>query len=165
MQYTFSSDVWSLGCIVHELSCLEPSYTETNKDHLIDKLSKIPYNANVIPECYSSELKIIIKEMLNFDPMKRPSSETMLEKGKRYIRVYDGSEHEEEWENIRLSRKRMFYYTNCSIYKGEYNNDILNGEGILCYIRGNRYEGGFKNPKRSGKGTQKFVDGSNYEGD
>jgi len=158
---TFSSDVWSLGCILHELCCLELPYTETNKDHLINKLSKTPYDTSIIPESYSPELKTMIKKMLNFDPIKRPSCGTILAKSKHYIRIYDGNEYEGEWQKVKLSGKGILYYTDGSSYEGKHSNDMPNGKGILFYIRGDKYKGEFKN----GKGTLKFADGSKYKGE
>jgi serine/threonine protein kinase len=77
-KYNFSTDIWSLGCILHELCCLRPPFTEENLFIFIEWWKEKRYDASVIPKNYSEELKGIIVSILNLDRKKRPTCEILL---------------------------------------------------------------------------------------
>jgi NIMA (never in mitosis gene a)-related kinase len=69
--YTFKSDVWALGCILYELCSLKHAFAADNLLGLVYKI--VQDNYDPIPERYSSDLKNLIKMLLQKDSKKRPS--------------------------------------------------------------------------------------------
>eukprot|EP00826_Nyctotherus_ovalis_P022620 TRINITY_DN17496_c0_g2_i1.p1 TRINITY_DN17496_c0_g2~~TRINITY_DN17496_c0_g2_i1.p1 ORF type:complete len:257 (+),score=33.66 TRINITY_DN17496_c0_g2_i1:79-849(+) len=49
-KYDFSVDIWALGCILHELCCLVPPFTETNLYDFVERLRKKKYDPSAIPK-------------------------------------------------------------------------------------------------------------------
>lgn len=97
----FSGNVWLLGCILYELCYLQPPHVE-------DKY--------VISESYSSELKIIINDILNSDNIKKPTCDALLYSAlfkTKAIKVHqyeNGDRYEGEWENGMANGKEVKYY-------------------------------------------------------
>ena len=75
--YTFSSDIWSLGCVVYEMAALDPPFTAVDMQSLFKKITKGDYPA--IPHIYSENLSKILKSLLQVNPVLRPSSDKILE--------------------------------------------------------------------------------------
>jgi len=69
--YGFPSDVWSLGCVMYELTALKPAFNAFNMHGLIHKIRKA--SLAPLPSQYSSEWRTIIKSMLRKAPSKRPT--------------------------------------------------------------------------------------------
>ena len=74
--YTFKTDLWSLGVILYELCALSPPFKANNLSFLALKIVKGNYTP--IPACYSGDLSTIIAKLLNVDPNKRPSVHDIL---------------------------------------------------------------------------------------
>lgn len=65
--YDNKVDVWSFGCIIHEMCCLEKTFKrEQFNEH------------DLIPDMYSSELNDIIESCLQIDPNERCTIEDVL---------------------------------------------------------------------------------------
>ncbi|TIA72143.1 hypothetical protein E3P81_02947 [Wallemia ichthyophaga] len=81
MPYDHKSDIWSLGCVVYELACLNPPFYEA-KTHaqLQDKIlqGRIPR----LSRFYSPMLDDMIRRMLSPNPRDRPSASQILEHDK-----------------------------------------------------------------------------------
>lgn len=74
--YTFKTDIWSLGCVFHELSTLKPTFDAFDVKGLITRIrTKGP---GPLPGHYSVEWANIIKRMLRKDPNKRPSAAELM---------------------------------------------------------------------------------------
>ena len=71
--YEWSSDVWSLGCLLYELAALRnPFFRDGLNYYTLGKLiTSCEYDP--LPGCFSDELKQLIAAMLQQDPGKRPS--------------------------------------------------------------------------------------------
>lgn len=75
-EYTFKTDLWSLGVILYEMCALTPPFKANNLSFLALKIVKGNYTP--IPSCYSAELSNIIAKLLSVDPVKRPSVHEIL---------------------------------------------------------------------------------------
>ncbi|KAI3427061.1 hypothetical protein D9Q98_007001 [Chlorella vulgaris] len=77
--YSFSADIWALGCILHELCTLSPTFlnqhTRTEQDVKQQVLSG-QYAA--IPARYSADLTRLVGLMLRRDPSQRPTIHEIL---------------------------------------------------------------------------------------
>ena len=74
--YNYKCDIWSVGCIIYELTSLSLPYTGNSVDILYKNIMNKKYKP--IPEFYSENLKKIINYMLISDPSKRPSTDFLL---------------------------------------------------------------------------------------
>ena len=76
--YKDSVDIWSVGCIIHELCVLTQPYIGINEYQQVELIERNPYNKNSISKEYSDELKNIVKSMLIIQPEERSSYEQIL---------------------------------------------------------------------------------------
>ena len=65
------SDIWSLGCILYEITTLKPPFRAENMEGLYKRVIKGHYDK--IPNTYSKHLKEIIDMMLQVNPQNRIS--------------------------------------------------------------------------------------------
>jgi NIMA (never in mitosis gene a)-related kinase len=75
--YDSKSDIWSLGCVIYEMTTLKPPFRAEDMEGLYKKVIKGSYPK--ISNNYSQELSNIIKAMLQVNPMMRPSSDKLLQ--------------------------------------------------------------------------------------
>ena len=181
--YTFSTDIWSLGILLYELCLLEHPM---DKYHL--KL-KTEYLEGKIPKLndkkYSQKLSDLIEKMLNVDPTKRPTIDEIIKeseeikklsryegemnngvkegKGKYYFD--NGDKYDGEWKEGKMEGKGIYYYINGNKYDGEWVNEKKEGKGILYYSNGDKYDGEWKNNIKEGNGTYYYKNGNKYEGE
>ncbi|KAG5856818.1 serine/threonine-protein kinase Nek11 [Anguilla anguilla] len=74
--YNSKSDIWSLGCILYEMCCLEHAF---NGHSFLTVVMKIVEGGTpALPEKYSKELNSVMQSMLNKDPDQRLSAGDML---------------------------------------------------------------------------------------
>lgn len=71
-----NSDIWSLGCVIYELSALRPPFTAENQLALAMKIKS--GKIEDLPEQYSQDLQKTIKMMLKLEQEKRPSIEALV---------------------------------------------------------------------------------------
>lgn len=69
--YNAKSDMWSLGCVLYELSTLKTPFKANDLEGLYKKVLRGAYNR--IPATYSSDLALLIKCLLKTNPDQRPS--------------------------------------------------------------------------------------------
>ena len=74
--YNNNSDIWSLGCVIYEMTTLNPPFKAVNMDGLYRAVLSGSYPK--IPEHYSDELSKVIRHLLQINPSKRPSCDQIL---------------------------------------------------------------------------------------
>lgn len=68
--YNYTSDVWSLGCILYELCTLQHAFSSENLLGLVFKI--VQDKQEPIPDMYSQDLKDLVSRLLEKDEKKRP---------------------------------------------------------------------------------------------
>ena len=76
MPYNYKCDIWSLGCILYEMTTLYVPFLGLNMEELYNNILNLKYKP--IPKIYSKDLSEIINLMLNKDPDNRPSAAELL---------------------------------------------------------------------------------------
>eukprot|EP00933_Yihiella_yeosuensis_P034583 TRINITY_DN28059_c0_g1_i1.p1 TRINITY_DN28059_c0_g1~~TRINITY_DN28059_c0_g1_i1.p1 ORF type:complete len:477 (-),score=89.35 TRINITY_DN28059_c0_g1_i1:127-1557(-) len=76
--YAWSSDIWSMGCILYEMSARRVPFDAPDLKSLIHRITK--ESAPEIPSDYSSALRHLGKELLERDPAKRPPAAEILKR-------------------------------------------------------------------------------------
>ena len=76
--YSYSADMWSLGCIVHELCCLERPFSGSSLPALIMQIMRAEPRDS-IPEKFDDEIASIARRLLVLDPAQRPAAGDILE--------------------------------------------------------------------------------------
>ncbi|UJR13866.1 hypothetical protein I4U23_000874 [Adineta vaga] len=76
--YNNKSDVWSLGCVLYELTTLKHAFDANNMNGLMLKIIRGSFNP--IPTRFSADLRGLIALMLRREPRERPSVNTILKK-------------------------------------------------------------------------------------
>ena len=74
--YDYKSDIWSLGVILYEMTCLHPPFMGPNMDSVYQKVIRGKFGS--IPVIYSKDLANMIAAMLHINPNLRPSCEKLL---------------------------------------------------------------------------------------
>jgi serine/threonine protein kinase len=76
VQYSFKSDIWSLGCVLYELTTLKHAFAANNIGALVLKIIRGKYPP--IPAHYSGALRDLVAQTLQQDPDERPTVEQIL---------------------------------------------------------------------------------------
>lgn len=74
--YDEKSDMWSVGCIIYEMCALRPPFRGRDIDDLAKRVIAGSYPS--IPSGYSMELRQVISQLLQVDPVRRLSAAQML---------------------------------------------------------------------------------------
>ncbi|XP_046390274.1 serine/threonine-protein kinase Nek1-like [Ischnura elegans] len=75
-KYNRKSDIWSLGCVIYELCCLRPPFSNQNVKVLAQRIKEGKFSR--IPSHYSEDLHNIIVFMMTVDHDVRPSVDAIL---------------------------------------------------------------------------------------
>ena len=76
LDYSFKSDIWSLGVLLYEMICLKVPFEASNLASLSLKIIKGVYTP--IPSHFSKDLKNLQANLLSVDDTKRPNINTIL---------------------------------------------------------------------------------------
>lgn len=74
--YDSKSDIWSLGCVIYELTALNPPFRASDMQGLYRKVIRGQYPE--IPSMYSQDLGSLIHTLLQVNPALRPSCDRLL---------------------------------------------------------------------------------------
>ncbi|XP_061320549.1 serine/threonine-protein kinase Nek11 isoform X1 [Pezoporus flaviventris] len=75
--YNTKSDIWSLGCILYEMCCLNHAFSGHNFLSVVLKI--VEGDTPSLPERYPSKLNAVLCSMLNKDPSSRPTAAGILQ--------------------------------------------------------------------------------------
>jgi serine/threonine protein kinase len=75
-KYNEKSDIWSVGCLLYEMTSLEPPFLANNHLSLAMKIKAGKFTR--IPKNYSEELQRVISWMLSVEQLDRPYVEDIL---------------------------------------------------------------------------------------
>lgn len=115
--YDFKSDIWSLGCLIYEITTLKPPFRGTSMKNLYDKVTRGIFDP--IPKIFSNNLSEIINSMIKIDPKLRPSCDEIL----KMILIKN--------ENLHPSFPKTYTFDSKNIYhqfKNFYNENHHNYE-------------------------------------
>ncbi|KAF8781780.1 Serine/threonine-protein kinase Nek1 like protein [Argiope bruennichi] len=103
--YNNKSDVWSLGCVLYELTTLKHAFEAKNIKNLVLKIVKgsLPQ----IPDIYSTELKNLLAQIFVRNPYERPSVNAILRKPiilERICKFLNDSKLKEEFNKTLLQK-------------------------------------------------------------
>lgn len=73
--YSSKCDIWSLGCVIYELTALKPPFLAKNMNELFSKVQKGVYPD--IPKHFSNDLRNLIAMCLKVNPAQRPSADEL----------------------------------------------------------------------------------------
>lgn len=74
--YSSKSDIWALGCLLYEMCALKPAFDATNLLSLFYKIVKESFPP--LADCYSPDLHLLVKTILDKCPESRPSANSIL---------------------------------------------------------------------------------------
>ncbi|KAM4029217.1 serine/threonine-protein kinase Nek11 [Anomaloglossus baeobatrachus] len=74
--YDSKSDIWSVGCILHEMCCLEHAFTGYSFLAVVLKIVEGPTPS--LPDRYSTDLNLLMNRLLSKDPSDRPAAGEIL---------------------------------------------------------------------------------------
>ncbi|KAL5011663.1 hypothetical protein ScPMuIL_010214 [Solemya velum] len=76
--YNNKSDIWSLGCVLYELTTLKHAFEAGNMKNLVLKIIRGSYPP--VPPKYSYDIRNLIAQLFKRSPRDRPSINTILKK-------------------------------------------------------------------------------------
>lgn len=76
--YTFSSDIWALGCVLYEMAALRVPFDAQSLQRLVQKITRGP--APELPAGFSTELRQLGRDLLHREESKRPSAAEILQR-------------------------------------------------------------------------------------
>ena len=75
--YDSKSDIWSLGCVIYEMTTLKPPFRAQDMNGLYKRVLKGAYPE--VPKKYTKDLADVIMRFLSVEPKLRPSCQQILD--------------------------------------------------------------------------------------
>jgi len=79
--YSYASDIWALGCVLHEMAALRVPFDAQTIQALVQKITRGPIPQ--LPPSYSQELRQLCGDLLHRDQSQRPNATEIIQK--RYV--------------------------------------------------------------------------------
>lgn len=76
--YSTESDVWSCGCVLYEMICLQPAFYAENMMLVLDRICAAAYDPPPEGAC-SDGVRELLGEMLRLQPEARPAAQQVLQ--------------------------------------------------------------------------------------
>lgn len=76
--YGTTSDVWSCGCVLYEMICLQPAFYAENMMLVLDRICAAAYDPPP-PDACSDAIRQLLSEMLQLEPERRPATQEVLQ--------------------------------------------------------------------------------------
>merc|ERR1719335_1116168 len=76
--YSFSSDIWALGCILYEMAALRVPFDAQNLQALVQKITRGP--TPQLPASSSAELRQLCSDLLHREQSQRPAAPEILQR-------------------------------------------------------------------------------------
>ncbi|CAD8178841.1 unnamed protein product [Paramecium octaurelia] len=129
--YDLKSDIWSLGCVLYEMCCLQTPFRAKEMDVLFQKVQKGLYDQ--IPAKYSKDLAQIISLLLKTQSSQRPNCDELLKNPIILNRMRDIETHiNSQPQNQELLKTiqipRTIDQLNSQFPKSKYENEIMSIE-------------------------------------
>ncbi|KAH7823825.1 putative Protein kinase RNA-like endoplasmic reticulum kinase-like B (PERK-like B) [Monocercomonoides exilis] len=103
--YDAKSDIWSLGCVLYELTTLKHAFDANNMKGLVMKILRGSYPP-ISPQ-YSADLRNLIASMLNKNPRQRPTINNILK--------------------LPIMQKRINMFLSATLVSEEFSHTIMHG--------------------------------------
>ena len=135
--YNFKNDIWALGCVLYEITCLKPPFKAPDMQQLYEKVMKGQYPR--IPKTYSRDLAIVIKSMLQVKPKYRPTVDQLFDHDIIKTRlkelnledpVDDQTEIPQEIENLNNNFSSELPIADYTLEKNKENGIIFTSESV-----------------------------------
>jgi len=76
--YSYSSDIWALGCILYEMAALRVPFDASSLQSLVHKITRGP--TPTMPSAYSTDLRQLCTELLHREQSQRPAAPEILQR-------------------------------------------------------------------------------------
>ncbi len=133
--YDTKSDIWSMGCVLYEMTALKPPFRAKNMEGLYKKV--IEGRIIRIPGKFTNDLYKIIQLLLQVKPEKRPSCAEILQnpiilKRIEFFKSYAGEDVSEDQALL----KTIIFPKNLLVLpeklpKPNYGNKLVNGKKLI----------------------------------
>jgi serine/threonine protein kinase len=120
--YDYKSDIWSLGCLLYEMTTLKAPFRGTTMKSVFQKIMKGIYDP--LPSFYSKFMNDLINVMLQIRPNNRPTCEQILDFLENKQVSFDKSKRKQsagKSENYSLNQNYPFFE---KILKSEENQKL-----------------------------------------
>ncbi|CAD8185753.1 unnamed protein product [Paramecium pentaurelia] len=129
--YDIKSDIWSLGCVLYEMCCLQTPFRAKEMDVLFQKVQKGFYDQ--IPSKYSKDLALIISLLLKTQSSQRPNCDELLkmpiiQNKMRDIETHINNQPQNQELLKTIQIPRTIDQLNSQFPKSKYDNEILSIE-------------------------------------
>ena len=140
-KYTNKVDIWSLGCIIHELCTLNYCFYDKSIDVLIKKIKECKYS-KIDEKIYGEDLQCLIELLLDENVKQRPDIEGVLKYIEHFatniknINLFDSNVIMQNYIIEKNIISSMNILINDTIYKRQRNFDLfkLITVSVLCII-------------------------------
>ncbi|CAD8107394.1 unnamed protein product [Paramecium sonneborni] len=129
--YNLKSDIWSLGCVLYEMCCLQTPFRAKEMDLLFQKVQKGLYDQ--IPNKYSQDLAHIISLLLKTQSVSRPTCDELLKNTiilnkMRDIETYLNHQPQNQELLKTIQIPKTIDLLNSQFPKSKYENEIMSIE-------------------------------------